>query len=491
MFRILLLVHRYVGIAIGLLVLLWCLSAFVMMYVQFPELREHEHLAALPAIDTQDCCKLDVDALASTAGIASFEIESMADKPVLRIRTKSGYSRAFDLVTGTEIVLIDKSTAKQQANSYFRETGILRSAQLLEIVNRDQWTVAGGFDSRRPFYLFAANDDRDSQIYISSVDGSLVQDTTRNERAWNWFGAVTHWIYPTLLRKHVSTWAQVVVWTTLVSLFLVIIGIYLGIRQFRSQRDGSLSPYKGFALWHHYTSLIFGIFTLTWLLSGLFSMTPWGLFASDGWAVERESVQGMSISLDDLSSTLANLSTATLPTNTVRIRSAPFDGQYSVLAMGSDKSMVRLDGHTLREKVLSQDAWSRLPALLAHESRILDAGWIQQGDDYYFSHHNEVDLPVYRVIVADVDHTRYYFHHKSAELVLKVDASARGYRWWFKALHRGDLAMLRQKRPLWDLIMLSLLVGVTAGAFTGVYLGYRRIFSGRGTRGKSDRSRSC
>ena len=32
MFRLLLLVHRYLGIAIGVIVALWCLSGFVMMY---------------------------------------------------------------------------------------------------------------------------------------------------------------------------------------------------------------------------------------------------------------------------------------------------------------------------------------------------------------------------------------------------------------------------------------------------------------------------
>ena len=343
-------------------------------------------------------------------------------------------------------------------------------------MERDQWTVAGNFDSRRPFFLFAANDEQGSQIYISAVDGTPIQDTTRIERGWNWFGAVIHWIYPTILRQHVLTWSQVVVWTTIVSLFLVVIGIYLGIRQFRSQRDDGFSPYSGITLWHHYVSLIFGILTLTWLLSGLFSMTPWGLFAAQGATAERESVRGMSVSSGDISAMLTSLARVPLPKNTVRIRSAPFDGQFAVLALGSDNSMTRLDGYTLRKTVLSEENWSRIPSLLAPGDEIFDAGWINEDDRYYFSHHEVVDLPVYRVIIDDEDRTRYYFHRKSAELMVKVDASARGYRWWFEALHRGDFARLSQIRPLWDLIMLSLLVGVTVGAFTGVYLGFRRVF---------------
>ena len=61
MFRLLILVHRYLGIALGLLVVLWCLSAIVMMYVQFPDLSEQEYLAGLSLLDTTKCCQLTID----------------------------------------------------------------------------------------------------------------------------------------------------------------------------------------------------------------------------------------------------------------------------------------------------------------------------------------------------------------------------------------------------------------------------------------------
>jgi hypothetical protein len=32
-----------------------------------------------------------------------------------------------------------------------------------------------------------------------------------------------------------------------------------------------------------------------------------------------------------------------------------------------------------------------------------------------------------------------------------------------------------RQRPLWDLILLPLLIGVTVGALTGVWMGYRRL----------------
>ena len=47
MIRLLILTHRYLGVAVGLAVTLWCLSGFVMMYVPYPELMPEERLAGL------------------------------------------------------------------------------------------------------------------------------------------------------------------------------------------------------------------------------------------------------------------------------------------------------------------------------------------------------------------------------------------------------------------------------------------------------------
>jgi hypothetical protein len=39
-------------------------------------------------------------------------------------------------------------------------------------------------------------------LYVSLRSGEVIQRTVRVERAWNWVGAIVHWINPTLLRKH-------------------------------------------------------------------------------------------------------------------------------------------------------------------------------------------------------------------------------------------------------------------------------------------------
>ncbi len=476
MFRILLLVHRYLGIALGVLVALWCLSAFVMMYVQFPDLSEEEYLAGLPRINVSGCCRLNNNDAELLQHVDEISVEMLGEVPVMRVRSDMRNSRVLNLNDGSQITSIDVATAQGLAQTFFEKSGLSAAAIFLGEVDRDQWTVSGAFDALRPFYKFAAADDARSQIYVSRVTGELVQDTTGRERFWNWTGAVVHWIYPTVLRQHTTAWANVIIWTTVASLFLVIVGLYIGVRQLGRINNGRASPYRGITLWHHYTSLIFGLLTLTWLFSGLFSMNPWGLLEGDGGAVERSTLRGMSISSIDVKGLLKLLSDAKLPPDTVRLRSAPFDGEFAVLAYDSKSRVTRLHGTTLERGSLSEDAWKRLHQLIRPETAVLDEGWINQGDSYYFSHHDKVTFPVYRIVFDDQEQTRYYFEANGGQLVSKIDKNGRWNRWIFHALHRGDLSKLIRSRPVWDILMLPLLFGVTLGAVTGAYMGVRRLF---------------
>jgi hypothetical protein len=112
---------------------------------------------------------------------------------------------------------------------------------------------------------------------------------------------------------------------------------------------------------------------------------------------------------------------------------------------------------------------------LRPETEVLSAGWIDRGDAYYYSHHQAVRFPVWRIVYDDAQQTRYYFDPDSAELISKVDANRRWHRWLFLALHRGDFSAWIRFRPVWDIMLLPLLFGVSAGALTGAYLGIRRL----------------
>ena len=473
MIRSLILLHRYLGIILGILVSLWCLSAFVMMYVRYPALTEAEALIGLDAIDLADCCP-GVDEALSDAPLRAFGIEAVAGRPMLRVDGGSGRLQ-IDLSTGEVTAGIGLTLARAQAARYLANAGIRGTPGDGELIVRDQWTVAGGFDRHRPLYRFRADDAEATEIYVSSATGEAVQQTTRRERFWNWLGSVVHWLYPTLLRQHPGAWVQTIAWTTIASLFLVVTGLWIGLRQYFARRSGRRSPYRGAALWHHYFGLFFGLLTLTWLASGLFSVNPWGFLEGGAAGGARQRLAGAVIDPRGLPALLQRLR-RDLPAGVVRIESSLLAGEFSLLAYRHGGGFDRLHPVTLAPWPLSTEDLRQAAALLAPaNARVAAAELLHEQDHYYFAHHDAVDLPVYRVILDDNERTRYYLDPGSGRLLKKVDADGRWSRWLFEALHRGDFTHWLRQRPTWDFVMIVLLVGVTTSAVTGTWLGARRL----------------
>ncbi len=77
------------------------------------------------------------------------------------------------------------------------------------------------------------------------------------------------------------------------------------------------------------------------------------------------------------------------------------------------------------------------------------------------------------------DEARYYLDPQTGALLRKVDSDARWNRWLVAALHRGDFSAMARSRPVWDLFMWPLLLGVTLTCATGFFMGLRRLFRQR------------
>jgi len=95
------------------------------------------------------------------------------------------------------------------------------------------------------------------------------------------------------------------------------------------------------------------------------------------------------------------------------------------------------------------------------------------GDAYYYAHKAEVELPVYRAILKDAQATRVYIS-PSTGAFRAIDREDRQARWFQRGLHGLDFAGLRQ-RPLWDIVILLLLAGVTGVCVTGSWLAIQRV----------------
>lgn len=467
--------HRYLGIALGLLMCIWCFSGFVMMYVQFPELTREEELRGLAALDLAGCCPATIPELLDAGAVESFRIEMLAGEPVIRIQPESGPRAVIRLDAGQPITSVGPELARRAAQEFLRHSSTDVGLLAGERLERDQWTVNGGFDRHRPLYRFRAEDAAGTEIHVSGTTGEVVQQSTAHERFWNWPGSIAHWIYPTVLRRHPVAWHYTVVLTSAAGVFLVAFGVYIGWQRYR-RLPGRRWPYRGVALWHHYVGLLFGVLCLTWTFSGLMSMSPLGLLDSDGATTERRRLAGHGVVGTEVAAIVDALHTSALPSGTVRVESAPFAGELALIAVQASGESRRLAVPSLRPLPLSRAVLHQAAGRIAGDrAGIASAAMLDAEDSFYFGHHRAVALPVFRVVLDDPQQTRYYIDPETGRLLLKVDGARRWYRWLFEALHRGDFAPWIRQRPVWDIVMIALLTGVTLSSVTGTWMGLRRL----------------
>ena len=459
------LVHRWLGIGLALLMAIWALSGITMMYVSFPETSAEERVAGLTPLDLAGCC--DLVGLPEGA-LDDATVEMVAGEPVLRWRGEDGPELAGlagpARPIGPEVAADIAATHMRQA---FGEAPVVDVVP----IDRDQWTVYGRFRDHAPLYKASFADERGTVLYVSGKTGEVVQDTTAHERFWNWLGAVPHWLYFTAFREIQPLWYNVVVYASLLGVFLTVTGIYVGVRMYgRGRRK---SPFRGIALWHHWTGLIFGLATLTWVLSGLASMQPWGWLESRGPGEELENLARRPAVAAD-AGLLVKALAAHPRQGVVSAELTVQDGTPYAILVGADGSRTRASLPDLRP---APPSITELVARARQAKPGVPLAWqgtIEEGDAYHYSHHTRAILPAWRVIYGNDDETRLYFDPRTAELIGFADAPARAFRWWHYGLHRLDFAGLNA-RPLWDVVMLPLIAGISLLCGLGVWMGFRRL----------------
>lgn len=471
MTRLVLLVHRYAGIVLCLLVASWCLSGIGMMYVRYPSLDETGRLRGQRPLDFTGCCQTPA-AADGEVPLSGFTVEMLADRPVLRLRTLLGADSTVDLRTGALLGPVSASLAGAVAATHAAALGSARPPRLLGAIDFDQWTVSG-FRRHRPLYHFALDDRAGTELYVSGVTGEVVQRTAARQRFWNYFAAIPHWIYFTTLRERPAVWTQVVIWTSTVGVLLILTGLYVGWVRWLARPPGTASPYRGVALWHHLGGLLFGVITLGWMASGLLSMNPWGLLEGSGDGGERERLAALTPTTAQALAVVEALRVRGGAADRA-IESAPFGGQLFLTSVGDMGDRRRLD-LALQPRPLTMTELTQAAARLQPDVPIRSAGRLDAEDRYYYSHHDDAPLPVFRVIAGDAEGTRYYLDARDGALLRKVDHDARWWRWLFSAPHQWDFAAILRQRPVWDAVVVALLGGLAVLSVSGVWMAVRYV----------------
>lgn len=489
------LVHRYLGIALSLLFVVWFISGIAMIYARgMPALTRELRLERMPP--------LDLPRIRLTPGDAAAMAE-LGRNPtrlvLLTIQNRPAY-RFF--------VNQDPVTVFADTGEFLEETGPtaavsiasrfvdLPEAQLHHVATldeADQWTI--GHRRQMPLHKIVVDDEARTQLYVSDPLGEVVLHTTRGSRALAWVAAIPHWLYFAPLRVNDGLWRQVVLWTSGLGTVGALIGLVLAftqfapVRPFRWTRVWSYIPYTGWMRWHYIAGVFFGVFALTWAFSGMLSMEPWFWASTDGTGAGiRQALAGGPLdpalfpAIESARWNDALRGRAAREVEFVRLQGDPY---YVIDGVDSKPLLVAAESFEVRREPFSVESIMQRVGAGNPDVPVADVELRSDYDAYYRPRDRRPPLPVLRVRFGDPDATWFYIDPATSQIVTRYTRRERVQRWIYNGFHSLDFSFWYYSRPLWDIGVIALSLGGAALSVIGVVIGFRRLKRGAKRRVRS------
>jgi hypothetical protein len=485
--------HRWLGVSLCALFLLWFISGIVVMYSDFPSVSAEDRLERSPSLDGSKIRASPAEAFAilkTQQQPREVRLNTFDGRPVYRFRIGHREQVVY-ADTGVEQVLVSPEMMRRIAMTWTGQRGNVVKVESLEEV--DQWTVQGGIRNVRPVWKYSWPNGE--QVYISGVSGEVVQYTTTSSRVWAYLGAIPHWLYFTPLRKHHLEWSQFVIWSSALGTVSVILGIAVGVwmysplKCYRFSGAPTSIPYRGQKRWHMILGLIFGLTAGTWVFSGFLSMDPFPTRtdpagestvgngkggAGDGGNIP-DALRG-TFQLDSFDAKPPERALAQIgDLNVKEIEFGSFAGQPVYLAaLGrAETRIIPVHGEPMTE--FDKDRIIEIINHAAGSDQLAELRLMKEYDAYYLDRRHKRPLPVILVRLRDAANTRYYINPKTAGVAGYYNSSRWMARWLYHGLHSLDFPWLYKYRPLWDIIVISLMIGGSALCITSLTLAWRVV----------------
>jgi hypothetical protein len=487
--RGLIFVHRWLGVALCLVFLLWFPSAIGIMYWSFPAIGSADRITRAKPIEVAKIRLSPAEAFArlgSDGEIDDFQLSTFDGRPVYRFAGTFGQAVMY-ADTGEEQLEVSDAMVRRIAEAWTKQPAA--SASIEPVTEVDQWTVQMRLAELSPLWKFSWPDGE--QVYVTQTTGDVVQHTTTGSRLGAYVGAIPHWFYFTPLRKNGPQWSRVVIWSSGIGTLAAILGVVIGAwmyspgRKYRFDGAPTAIPYRGQKRWHTIFGLLFGVATVTWAFSGMLSMDPFPSRETGGGPLERgidpalipEALSGTvssearfaALSVKDPRRALSQLGPA--PVKELQLTSFAGEPIYLATLAPGDTRLIPMNGEPF-----TAVAHQRIIDLVkATAGAAAETSVLTQYDRYYLDRRRNRPLPVILAEMNDAHHTRYYIDPRTARVVHSYDSSAWVNRWLYNGLHSLNFPWLYNYRPLWDIVVIAFMLGGTALCVTSLVLAWRVV----------------
>jgi hypothetical protein len=466
--------HRWAGVALCLLFAVWFASGAVLHFVGFPSLSLNEKRAGGEIIDLSRVKVEPAAALARVPHAIDLRLVSVVGRPVYLVQREDAIWVKVAADSGDVLRELSSDDATAVADRF----AAVGSIETTGPMAYDQWVVHQRFDPFRPFYRVRLGDSAQTDLYVSTRTGEVVQRTRFSERAWNWAGAVIHWIYFTPLRKSYSAWNQVVWWVSLVGLSSIAVGTWLGVLRFINNRAAGrkgMSPFRGWMRWHHIIGLFASAIVLAWMLSGWLSMDHGRLFSRGGaTATQTAALRGLNVDTMVQAAGVESLKEVG-PASEITFNA--IDGRPFLTAFGPAAAVARIvfldeQPHRILASVPESLLFNGVARVWP--GQVFKTPAADPYDGFYRLAESAPDTAK-AYLVAGKSVIRIYLDSYSGRFLTVMDSSRRGYAWIYYALHTFQFPILIAHPDLRTFLILILLALGFAASLTGVVLSVKRL----------------
>ncbi len=220
-------VHKWIGLILGIQVLLWFVSGLVMSFLPI-EIVRGEHLVPDDPATPVDVAALTMPLPAVLKGFSGSQVKEV------RLRNLLGRP-VYEVMAGEESALIDASdgrrldplseeTAIEVARSQFMGAGEVRAVTLIREPNIDTGPNTGSGPKRElPLWQVSFDDIDNTRLYISPATGRRVLVRTDTWRFFDFFWMLHIMDY----QGRVDINSALLVAATAISLVLILTGLWL------------------------------------------------------------------------------------------------------------------------------------------------------------------------------------------------------------------------------------------------------------------------
>lgn len=468
--RIIYSTHRILGTAMALLFLMWFITGLVLIYHSFPDVDKKlkdERRAVLAN------CKTNLDSLvlktATNDKLKKLQLDQYQGRPVFTVATKS----KVDLID-RDLNVIEPSISLEQLHQIAQSWVDAPIEKIDTLQKQDIWIMYTKYLKELPIYKIHFSDSEKHQLYISSRTGEVQQFTSRSERLWAYVGSIPHKLYIPALRQYTDTWITTLTILAGFCFFVALSGIILGVRalvkRYRNKNKIGSAYAKTSYKWHHIGGLIFGVFLLTWAVSGMMSLrkTPQWIAKTELKLPITSTIQGKQIKTEDFKLSYQKLFEA-FPS----IKQISWEYFYDIpyYRVVESDTIRYFDASIDELKTLSiseQDIENTIEAI--YEEKVeYKIDFITEYDEYYLQWKRDLPLPVYRILVDSPDKDRYYISPSTA-YYKHINKNRMARKWLFNASHYMHIKWLYERPTLWTITVWTLSLGGIIVCGTGVWL---------------------